>query len=80
MLAAETNALEHLLAAHRLYGYDKSEILNGIANCHQQLEEYERAVSFYQKSRNAARSEGSLEDELRATVNLSQAYFCQGAL
>ncbi len=80
MMAAETNALEHLLAAHRLYGCDNSKVLNGVAICHYLLEEYEQAATFYQKSREAARKQGHLADEITATNNLSRTYFCQGRL
>ncbi len=80
MMNAETNALEHLLAAHRLYACDNGRVLNGIAICHNLLEEYDQAVSFYQKSREAARRENRLDDELTATANLSRTYFLQDKL
>ena len=47
MMAAEANALEHLLAAHRLYGCDNGKVLNGIAICHYLLEEYDQAREFF---------------------------------
>ena len=80
MMSATASALEHLLTAHRLYGRDNSKVLNGIAICHQLLEEYQQAASFYRKSREVARHEGLLDDELIATSNLSRTYFLQDKL